>query len=25
VFYGDRMRSARHLADLMKMRVVEEG
>jgi hypothetical protein len=25
VFYGDHLQSARHLADLMKMRVVEEG
>ena len=25
VFYGDHMQSARHLADLMKMKVVEEG
>lgn len=25
VFYGDHLQSARHLADLLKMRVVEEG
>ena len=25
VFYGDHLQTARHLADLMKMRVVEEG
>lgn len=25
VFYGDHLQSARHLADLMKLRVVEEG
>lgn len=25
VFYGDHLQNARHLADLMKMRVVEEG
>jgi len=25
VFYGDHVRSVRHLADLMKMKVVEEG
>ena len=25
VFYGDHLQSARHLADLMNMRVVEEG
>ncbi|MCL4203173.1 MAG: hypothetical protein KJ000_11785 [Pirellulaceae bacterium] len=25
VFYGDHIRSARHLADLMKMEVIEEG
>ncbi|MBN2294276.1 MAG: hypothetical protein JXM70_17745, partial [Pirellulales bacterium] len=25
VFYGDHMQSARHLADLMRMKIVEEG